>query len=407
MRRSHKLLVAAFLLTILIQGCAEIPKKAEAPPPPPPPPAADGKPWEATHIGFARTYEQQGAIREALEQWKAVQSLDPASREAAAAVVRLEKESREKADEAFRRGQEAWRRGLAEESRRCFLLTLYLDPDRKEALEKLRADPPRPKGVLVHKVAPGDTLSIIAQKYYGITKDFQQIAQYNMLNDPSKLKVGQELLIPEVTSPEAQKETPPQERVVRNEDFRSTPAGESPNGAAGKAPEGLNQPVNEDDFMEASQKTSVRVEELYYLQGVGFYGERDYESAAVEFKKVVNADPNYKNALAYYKDSRYHFGRELIAKGELDKAYDVFKELSDLDPYYQDVNRFLMVAEDKLKEQHYMRGIQLYNQERLEEALNEWRVVAKVDPQYKKVTYYIERCEQILKKIKELKSSGS
>ena len=49
-----------------------------------------------------------------------------------------------------------------------------------------------------HVVVPGDTLSKIAEKYYGDASLYPQIFEANrdQLDDPDKIKVGQKLRIP-------------------------------------------------------------------------------------------------------------------------------------------------------------------------------------------------------------------
>lgn len=47
-----------------------------------------------------------------------------------------------------------------------------------------------------HTVAPGDTLTKLALKYYGMSSLWQSIATANNIKDPSKLEVGQKLTIP-------------------------------------------------------------------------------------------------------------------------------------------------------------------------------------------------------------------
>lgn len=50
----------------------------------------------------------------------------------------------------------------------------------------------------VMKVMPGDTLSKIAERYYGNGNDYMRIfyANRDKLNDPDNIKAGEELLIP-------------------------------------------------------------------------------------------------------------------------------------------------------------------------------------------------------------------
>ena len=51
-------------------------------------------------------------------------------------------------------------------------------------------------GARKYTVKAGDTLSKISQQFYGDAKKYMTIAKANNLEDPDKVKVGQELLIP-------------------------------------------------------------------------------------------------------------------------------------------------------------------------------------------------------------------
>ena len=47
-----------------------------------------------------------------------------------------------------------------------------------------------------YTVKPGDNLSKISQQFYGAAKKYMTIAKANNLEDPDKIKAGQELIIP-------------------------------------------------------------------------------------------------------------------------------------------------------------------------------------------------------------------
>ncbi len=47
-----------------------------------------------------------------------------------------------------------------------------------------------------YTVKPGDTLSKISKQFYGDANKFMVIAKANKIEDPDKIKAGQELLIP-------------------------------------------------------------------------------------------------------------------------------------------------------------------------------------------------------------------
>ncbi len=52
------------------------------------------------------------------------------------------------------------------------------------------------EGQQTYKVQPGDNLSKISKQFYGDANKYMTIAKANNLQDPDKIKVGQELVIP-------------------------------------------------------------------------------------------------------------------------------------------------------------------------------------------------------------------
>jgi nucleoid-associated protein YgaU len=52
------------------------------------------------------------------------------------------------------------------------------------------------QGQQTYTVRPGDNLSKISKQFYGDSNKYMTIAQANNLQDPDKIKVGQELVIP-------------------------------------------------------------------------------------------------------------------------------------------------------------------------------------------------------------------
>jgi nucleoid-associated protein YgaU len=53
--------------------------------------------------------------------------------------------------------------------------------------------------ILTHQVVAGDTLSALAQRFYGDSSLYRVIAVHNQIADPDNIQVGQELEIPYVT----------------------------------------------------------------------------------------------------------------------------------------------------------------------------------------------------------------
>lgn len=74
----------------------------------------------------------------------------------------------------------------------------YIEAVDDTALRSPQPQAARPK---VHEVQSGDTLSSIANKYYGEANAYQRIFEANrpMLSDPDEIYPGQVLIIPEKT----------------------------------------------------------------------------------------------------------------------------------------------------------------------------------------------------------------
>jgi nucleoid-associated protein YgaU len=62
----------------------------------------------------------------------------------------------------------------------------------------LRQPAPASAPKRTYKVQPGDSLSKIAKEFYGNANDYMRIFEANKdtLNDPNKIQIGQELVIP-------------------------------------------------------------------------------------------------------------------------------------------------------------------------------------------------------------------
>ncbi len=75
-------------------------------------------------------------------------------------------------------------------------ITFLADP--APAKPAAPAAPAKP-AVKIHVVAAGETLSVIAKKYYGKPTEYMKIFKANTdkLKDPDKIKPGQELVIPD------------------------------------------------------------------------------------------------------------------------------------------------------------------------------------------------------------------
>jgi LysM repeat protein len=114
-------------------------------------------------------------------------------------------------------GDENFKKGNYKLARRNYLTTYFIDPQNDLALEKLRRLPiTRPKKTAkpsaaikpliytgehtIHTVKPGDTLAIIAKKYYGDYKKYSMLAETNKIKPPYEVHKGQSIIVPKSAS---------------------------------------------------------------------------------------------------------------------------------------------------------------------------------------------------------------
>jgi nucleoid-associated protein YgaU len=70
-----------------------------------------------------------------------------------------------------------------------------VDPNYSDLKHDIQVDQGQ-QGGQKYTVKPGDNLSKISQQFYGDAKKYMTIAKANNLEDPDKIKTGQELIIP-------------------------------------------------------------------------------------------------------------------------------------------------------------------------------------------------------------------
>jgi LysM repeat protein len=75
---------------------------------------------------------------------------------------------------------------------------LTIDPSLAPAQAQAAAAAAGPTSTRTYKVQPGDTLSKIAKEFYGNANQYNRIFEANRdkLDDPDRIQVGQELVIP-------------------------------------------------------------------------------------------------------------------------------------------------------------------------------------------------------------------
>jgi nucleoid-associated protein YgaU len=176
------------LLFVFLSGCAQ-------------PTIKPPEPIDNQYMVKAQEYEAKGDLVEALEQYKLALTVDPKNQTAKEKRTKIEQELRELAENHYQTGLSYHRKGQYAQARKEFLTALRYTPDHQEAKKMLHEHiigEQQVKGYVLHTIQPNESISILAKKYYGDSKKFQIIAEYNQLKDATKVSVGQKVKVPVV-----------------------------------------------------------------------------------------------------------------------------------------------------------------------------------------------------------------
>jgi len=186
--KNKAVMVGFLFLFAVVAGCAQAPTK----------PSAD---LPDQYISKAQEFEARGDLVEALEQYKVALTVDPQNQLAKEKASQLESTLGELAEKHYQNGLAFHRKGEYNRARQEFLTTLRYNPDHPEAKKMLQEhvlEDQQVKGYVLHTIQPDESISMLAKQYYGDFKKFQIIAEYNQLEDATKVRGGQEIKVPVV-----------------------------------------------------------------------------------------------------------------------------------------------------------------------------------------------------------------
>ena len=349
----------------------------------------------------AKGYLSQGRASEKAENWvaaarfyKLALAIEPQNAQTADSLKRMEAKRLKVAEEHYRKGLGYLAQGKYKYGQQQFLAALRYWPQHRGALEKLQ---PRTriktKRFIMHIVQKGETLSIISQNYYNDTIHFQTIAQFNDLPDATSIQVGKELKIPEIEGvpflvPEGTPEFATDSRIM---DGQLTIRGWE------------NQKEQQPEDIRADTEAFDNMVASYRDAGLELFHEKKYDEAIIEFKKVINADPQDFKTQEFLFKAHISSAQELLQEKHYQAADKRLQACLDFRSDCLQCRPYIKQCEDSYKELHYQLGIQYFGEEKLENAINEWQLVKKIDPHYKQVEENIRKAEKISKKMQQLK----
>jgi tetratricopeptide (TPR) repeat protein len=463
----HKAGIIGFVLVLVLAvGCAGIGKKS---------PAQLAEEYTAK----AQDYEAQGNLVEALEQYKLVLTVDPENQLAQEKSKAIEQELLEKAEEHYQIGLKFYNQGQYREARKEFLTALRYHPEHAEAKDKLTSTKKELEQVtryIEHTLQPDETISTLADKYYGDYRKFHLIAEYNELEDATKVTVGQQIKIPviegmpiiadpasiQTDTGEPSEKLPgdivtvkryithtvqPEETLSKLaqtyygdlkkfdviakfnnlEDGAPLVVGQElkipeveglPFFAEGKVEEAKiasippkmpeAEEASKKQKQEAIDKKQIAIEDQavnYRELGIELYKIKEYNAAITEFQKVLNVNPDDSITREYLAKSHFQQGLVLFGKEDYLAARDEFKAAFEYDKDCDKCDENIQKCEDTYMEVHYDKGLAYFGDQKLAEAIVEWELVYALDPNYKDVNKNLTKAKTLLERLESIKRS--
>jgi len=377
----HIILVATVLF-----GCAIIEKQLQSPNA-----VAKG------YLSQGRASEKAGNWVEAARYYKLALAVEPQNTQIADSLKRVEAKRLKLAEAHYRLGLKYLAQGKYRDGKQQFLTTLRYWPQHKGALKKLQSQTQiKTKRYILHTVQKGETISIISINYYNDPKHFQTIARFNNLPDATTVRVGKELKIPEIDGvpflvPEGTPEIITDGQAM---DRQLT------------TPDSEHREAQQTEAIQADAQAFDNMVANYRDAGLELFNEKKYDEAVIEFKKVVNADPQDFKTQEYLFKAHFSSAQDLLKKKQYQAADKQLQACLDFRSDCLQCLPLIKQCEDSYKELHYQLGIRYFGEEKLENAINEWQLVKKKDPHYKQVQENIRRAERISTKIQQLKEES-
>jgi nucleoid-associated protein YgaU len=404
-------IICVVIVLILIGGCANLFTRTP----------------EDQYLTKARKYEKKGNMVDALEQYKLALTVNPANQAAKEKSTKIERNLKIQADAHYRKGLKYHKKGQYKNARKEFLISLRYNPDHsgsKRMMIVSKKDVEQAKRYILHTVQPGESISKLADRYYGDHMKFHLIAEYNELQDATSVKVGKQIKIPVIegvpimadvteiqADSKAQLESTPEEIIIVNRFVTHTiQKGESLSRLAKryygdyKKFDLIAKFNNVEDIREIKVGQDIKIPEV---KGVPFYAKaEEYEPHDTEVPEDIpqaEATPveeaeeepqpevpelTMEDQTAAYRD----LGIELFTNQKYEDAINEFQKVLHVNPADKDATKYLSMA-------YFEKGVRSVKGEAYEKAIEEFEASWRYDENCAKCEEYIKKSKEIYKDV--------
>ncbi len=254
--------------------------------------------------------------------------------------------------------------------------------------ESGNGDTGQEKKFIIHALMPGESLSKLAQKYYGDYKRFDIIAEYNDMEDATRVKIGQEIKIP----------------VIEGLPFYADKP-ETAAAAPVAAPAPLSQVVADDSVQEPGEQetmepntagtdtvdTSLSQVDSYRDLGISLYNEKKYQDAIFELQKVVAADSEDEQARQYLALAYLRQGEILLGQKNFSDAKKQFETALQYDAGCTACRDGIGRCDAAMTDEIQAVGIDLFNRQQYAQAISKFEQVLGIRADDPSALAYLSR----------------
>jgi hypothetical protein len=236
-------------------------------------------------------------------------------------------------------------------------------------------------------VKAGDTLSSLAERYYGDRSRGEVIWETNRLPPRKGLVVGSTLKIPEI--PGVPFITPGAKPALPSASVIAVAPTPAPRPAPERQPPASEEPPEVNPMLADIRDAIDR---------------KDFAMALADIDRYITLNPADRELVELKKLTLYRQGYFQLEQKSYDEGYRTLRQLARLQPDYLDVTSLVQQARRQVIDHHYQEGIRHFREERLEEAVVEWRRVLDMEPQHPNARRNIEQAERLLEALERRKT---
>lgn len=249
-----------------------------------------------------------------------------------------------------------------------------------------------------YEVQPGESLSVLAQRFLGNYRLFFALARYNDITNPSMLQAGQTIRVPSDywDGPEPSRE--PLDREIRARELLA-------NGQPREAMD-LYEDVDPDTLGQDELALLGTVHRRWIARALneGEYG--DARARLARARRQSPGDGSWTDWLAgmdkrVVVESAYRQG---LAQRERDPvaAARSFKRVLNADPGHARARNALSALRTETVPELHRRAVILYRNQQLDEAIELWEQALSIDPDFQPAQGYRARADELRRRLETL-----